>query len=103
MIELDTDKMEEAKTSKHPENATPLVAKHTLRLGAKLGKGGYVTIAIIGKTGTGKSTVANALLRGYKVLVDGQELFETSSSVNSVTKECKESIGTLLDLGISPL
>ena len=64
----------------------------------------YVTLAIIGKTGTGKSTIANAFLKGAKILEEGyEEVFKTSASVNAVTFDCAEATGTLLDLGRLPL
>ena len=82
-------------------NATPFMRKHTIRKGAKRDNTLYATIAIIGKTGTGKSTISNAFLLGnYK---KSQEIFKESSNVKSETKDCKASIGTLMNKGKSPL
>ena len=74
--------------------------KHTIRAGPKVKKG-YATLCIIGKTGTGKSSLANALLLGDTL--DKEELFNTSSSVNACTYNTDSKEGTLMDKGKSPL
>ena len=74
--------------------------KHTIRKGAKRHTE-YATIAIIGKTGTGKSTIANTFLQGNDD--DKPEVFQASASVNACTFDCKNAIGTLLDQGRNPL
>ena len=68
--------------------------KHTMK-----DKNAFATIAIIGKTGTGKSTICNAFLLGNTMENGKADLFAASASVNSCTFECKEHIGTLMDDG----
>ena len=58
-------------------------------------------MTIIGKTGTGKSTLANALLLGENL--DGDEMFNTSSSINACTFLTSSAEGTLLKNGVNPL
>ena len=51
-------------------------------------KNAYATVAIIGKTGTGKSTICNAFLLGNTMENEKADLFQASASVNSCTYEC---------------
>ena len=68
--------------------ATPFMRKHTIRKGAKRDNTLYATIAVIGKTGTGKSTISNAFLLGNNY-EDEEEIFKASASVNACTYDCK--------------
>ena len=63
------------KADKQMSHANEWQRRNTIKRGDKYEKK-YVTLAIIGKTGTGKSTIANAFLAGAKIREeDFQELF----------------------------
>lgn len=97
---LSQDKVAENLENKHLEQATPFMRKHTIRAGPKM-KTDYASLCIIGKTGTGKSTLANSLLVGD--MLDKEELFNTSASVNSCTYNTASETGTLLGNGKNAL
>ena len=60
-----------------------------------------VCMVVIGKTGTGKSTLANALLLGENL--EEEEMFNTSASINACTYLTSSAEGTLLKNGVNPL
>ena len=59
------------------------------------------TVVIIGKTGTGKSTLCNAFLLGDHQ--DDAKKFNESASVNACTYKTTHEVGTLMNDGKSPI
>ena len=53
------------------------------------------TIVVMGKTGTGKSTLCNALLLGPELELESKQQFSTSPSINSCTYESKRITGKI--------
>ena len=54
------------------------------------------TLCVIGKTGTGKSSLCNGFLLGSKCLDMDQHIFDTSASINACTYLTNSKTGKLL-------